>query len=322
MLSARCDWTQGDLASFSSTHPAQPWLGVVACTAGILGERQPGLEDINLLTPLRCWGSQCSQKRKWGQRREDLTLYFCLLFQIKPFPYKRHTPCSPNISWVSVSGNAISSKPNPSMRLYLLSIAWHFNIETPLIVQTSPSFVYPVQMARSSTAPVAWALDWENIKLEGQVTATLCCCPDCTWTWAEQLCFWGQLNSVTPYSTTQAAASSHTVQTISFSQGFKAEDEFFGNIGCDQGVGVAAGCVCVLQTLALIARAPHSPGALWWALLTYMKFNFRLLTHHEVLLFSELHCFQLVLPFGLWYVVFLENLWTRLCTSWRAFWGC
>lgn len=44
-------------------------------------------------------------------------------------------------------------------------------------------------------------------------------------------------------------------------------------------------------------------------MLTYMKFNFRLLTRIKVLLVSEkLHCFQLALPFGLWYVVLLENL--------------
>lgn len=139
-----------------SAHPSQPCFGVVACTAGIPGERQLGLGDINLLNPLQCWGSQCSQKRKWGQRREDLTLCFCLLFQIKPFPYKRHTPCSPNISWVSISGNGISSKPSPSMRLYLLSIAWQFNIETPLIVQTSLSLVCPVQTVLHSTTTEHW----------------------------------------------------------------------------------------------------------------------------------------------------------------------
>lgn len=55
-------------------------------------------DSLVLETFLQRWGSQCSQKRKRGQKREDLTLCFCLLFQIKPLPYKRHTPCSPNIS--------------------------------------------------------------------------------------------------------------------------------------------------------------------------------------------------------------------------------
>lgn len=83
-----------------------------------------GLRDIRLLTPLRCLGSQ---KRKRG------LLGFCLLFQIKPFPYERHTPCSPNISRVSISGNAIISKLNPSVHLDPLAISQHFNIETLFI---------------------------------------------------------------------------------------------------------------------------------------------------------------------------------------------
>lgn len=76
----------------------------------------------------------------------------------------------------------------------------------------------------------------------------------------------------------------------------------------EQGLLSGSDCVCS-EPLPLFACAPYSPGVLWHIMLTYMKFNFPLLTHRKVLLFSEkLHCFQLALPFGLWYVVFLQNL--------------
>lgn len=93
VLLARCSWEVPWCPCLVPTlsYHLYPGLGLAPQDFPVRDTPEIGLRDINFLTPWQILGSQCSPKRKWGLRSKDLTLCFCLLFQIKLFPYETHT---------------------------------------------------------------------------------------------------------------------------------------------------------------------------------------------------------------------------------------
>lgn len=112
---------RGSLVSLPGVHPQPPpvpWAGHHRISQWETPQRLASGTSTSWLLG-RFWAANAARRGNegWGAR-----IWPCASASFSRLSYflMRHTPCSPNISRVSISGSAIISQLNPSMRLYPL----------------------------------------------------------------------------------------------------------------------------------------------------------------------------------------------------------